>query len=84
MASNIKPKPSGRESPTEPFKRAVTGCLRAIARKHELATDLGRLKAEGVQTGILRATLPRLGQSRSNQLSATLTELSGSSWPKQR
>src|SRR5438132_4931931 len=36
MTSNIKPKPSGKESPTEPFKRAVTGCLRAIARKREL------------------------------------------------
>ena len=36
MASNIKPKPSPKESPTEPFKRAVTGCLRAIARKPEL------------------------------------------------
>ncbi len=36
MASNIKSKPSPKESPTEPFKRAVTGCLRAIARKHDL------------------------------------------------
>ena len=37
MSSNIKPKtPSAKESPTEPFKRAVTGCVRAIARKHDL------------------------------------------------
>ena len=36
MSSNIKPKPSAKESPTEPFKRAVTGCLRAIAKKREL------------------------------------------------
>ncbi len=36
MASNIKAKPSAKESPTEPFKRAVTGCLRALARKPEL------------------------------------------------
>src|SRR2546427_9736382 len=36
MPSNIKPKPTAKESPTEPFKRAVTGCLRAIARRHEL------------------------------------------------
>ena len=36
MSSNIKPKPSAKEGPTEPFKRAVTGCLRAIARKPEL------------------------------------------------
>src|SRR6478736_5427200 len=36
MASNIKAKSSAKESPTEPFKRAVTGCLRALARKPEL------------------------------------------------
>src|SRR6185436_13856466 len=36
MSSNFKPKTPSRESPTEPFKRAVTGCLRAIARKGEL------------------------------------------------
>src|SRR6476620_2106925 len=36
MSSNQKPKPQQKESPTEPFKRAVTGCLRAIARKPEL------------------------------------------------
>src|SRR5215475_10314064 len=33
MASNSKPKSPGRESPTEPFKRAVSGAMRAIARK---------------------------------------------------
>ncbi len=36
MSSNSKSKPPAKESPTEPFKRAVTGCLRAIARKSEL------------------------------------------------
>jgi cobaltochelatase CobT len=36
MASNIKGKPSSKDSPTEPFKRAVGGCLRAIARKSDL------------------------------------------------
>ncbi|MGZ8395426.1 MAG: cobaltochelatase subunit CobT [Rhodoplanes sp.] len=36
MASNYKGKPSAKESPNEPFKRAVTGCLRAIARKPEI------------------------------------------------
>jgi len=36
MASNIKIKSAVKESPTEPFKRAVTGCLRALARKPEL------------------------------------------------
>ena len=36
MSSNQKPKAQSKESPTEPFKRAVTSCLRAIARKAEL------------------------------------------------
>src|SRR5579871_4873144 len=36
MSSNIKPKGPAREAPNEPFKRAVTGCLRAIARQPEL------------------------------------------------
>ncbi|MBI3701183.1 MAG: cobaltochelatase subunit CobT [Afipia sp.] len=34
--SNIKFKTGSKESPTEPFKRAVTSCLRAIARQPEL------------------------------------------------
>ncbi len=37
MASTSnKPKAPGPESPIDPFKRAVTGCLRAIARKPDL------------------------------------------------
>ena len=36
MASNTKFKSSSKEAPTEPFKRAVAGCLRAIARDAEL------------------------------------------------
>ncbi len=36
MSSNSKPKTPAKEAPTEPFKRAVTGCLRAIARHPEL------------------------------------------------
>jgi cobaltochelatase CobT len=36
MASNSKPRTPNRESPTEPFKRAVSGCMRAIARKPDL------------------------------------------------
>jgi cobaltochelatase CobT len=36
MSSNIKPKPSSKEAPTEPFKRAVAGCMRALARKPDL------------------------------------------------
>src|ERR1700752_2619487 len=40
MSSNIKTKPSAKERPTEPFKRAVTGCMRAIARKPDLEVGL--------------------------------------------
>src|ERR1700751_4744484 len=36
MSSNLKGKSLVKDSPTEPFKRAVTGCLRAIARKSDL------------------------------------------------
>ncbi len=36
MATNLKGKTPPRESPTEPFKRAVAGCLRAIAKKPDL------------------------------------------------
>src|ERR1700755_1789388 len=36
MASNTGPRNPSKESPTEPFKRAVTGCMRAIARKPDL------------------------------------------------
>jgi len=36
MSSNIKPKAPTKESPTEPFKRAVAGCMRALARKPDL------------------------------------------------
>src|SRR5262245_56214351 len=36
MSSNIKPKTPNKESPTEPFKRAVSSCMRALARKPDL------------------------------------------------
>ena len=36
MSTNNKGKFGGKEAPTEPFKRAVTSCLRAIARAPEL------------------------------------------------
>jgi cobaltochelatase CobT len=55
MSSNIKPKPSAKESPTEPFKRAVTGCLRAIARKPELEVTFAA-ERPGIISG--KARLP--------------------------
>jgi cobaltochelatase CobT len=36
MSSNVKSKSTGKEAPTEPFKRSVATCLRAIARKSDL------------------------------------------------
>src|SRR5262249_61983999 len=36
MTSNLKGKGRAREAPTEPFKRSVAACLKAIARKPEL------------------------------------------------
>src|SRR5947208_17103866 len=36
MTTSNKGKFAGREAPTEPFKRAVTSCLRAIAKQPEL------------------------------------------------
>ncbi|MEI8146601.1 MAG: cobaltochelatase subunit CobT [Alphaproteobacteria bacterium] len=36
MSSNSKAKSNSKESPTEPFKRSVASCMRAIARQDEL------------------------------------------------
>ncbi|MEL6921411.1 MAG: hypothetical protein AAFO77_10390, partial [Pseudomonadota bacterium] len=33
---NSKNRPKGKAADTEPFKRAVTGCMRAIAGDHEI------------------------------------------------
>ena len=57
MASNIKTKPSPKESPTEPFKRAVTGCLRAIARKPELEVSFAA-ERPGLMGGKVRLPEP--------------------------
>src|ERR687889_734790 len=55
MSSNSKPKAPGKESPTEPFKRAVTGCLRAIARRPDLEVNYAA-ERPGLITG--KARLP--------------------------
>src|SRR5436309_11412721 len=55
MASNIRPRNPSKESPTEPFKRAVIGCLRAIARKPELEVSFAA-ERPGVSAG--KARLP--------------------------
>lgn len=55
MTSNIKGKIQPREAPTEPFKRAVTGCLRAIAREPELEVSFAA-ERPGLSPG--KARLP--------------------------
>jgi cobaltochelatase CobT len=55
MASNSKTKPSPKESPAEPFKRAVTGCMRAIAKKPDLEVSFAA-ERPGVAGG--KARLP--------------------------
>jgi cobaltochelatase CobT len=57
MSSNIKPKNPAKDSPTEPFKRAVTGCLRAIARMPELEVAFAA-ERPGLQGGKVRLPEP--------------------------
>src|SRR6476620_2840362 len=58
MNSNSKPiKAPGKESPTEPFKRAVTGCLRALARKPDLEVTYAA-ERPGLITGKVRLPEP--------------------------
>src|SRR3954451_10297257 len=57
MSSNSKPKSPGKESPTEPFKRAVTGCLRAIARRPDLEVNYAA-ERPGLITGKVRLPEP--------------------------
>src|SRR3979411_961030 len=61
MASNIKSKVPARESPTEPFKRAVTGCLRAIAKKPDLDVSFAA-ERPGLVSG--KARLPEPPRQR--------------------
>jgi cobaltochelatase CobT len=55
MSSNIKSKTPAKEAPTEPFKRAVMGCLRAIARQPELEVSFAA-ERPGLAAG--KARLP--------------------------
>src|SRR5580765_8680509 len=57
MASNIKSKPTSKESPTEPFKRAVAGCVRALARKPDLEVAFAA-ERPGLQGGKVRLPEP--------------------------
>src|SRR5471030_1233224 len=57
MSSKSKPKATAKESPTEPFKRAVTACLRAIAKKAELEVSFAA-ERPGLQGGKVRLPEP--------------------------
>src|SRR5262245_19445078 len=75
MASNIKAKPSSKESPTEPFKRAVTGCLRALARKPELEVAFAA-ERPGLMGGKVRLPEPprKLGKAEAAVVRAMPTQ----------
>ena len=57
MSSNIKAKTPVKESPNEPFKRAVAGCLKAIARSPELEVAFAA-ERPGVAGGKVRLPEP--------------------------
>ncbi|MPZ55472.1 MAG: cobaltochelatase subunit CobT [Rhizobiales bacterium] len=57
MASNIKGKSTAKEAPNEPFKRAVAGCVRAIARKAELEVSYAA-ERPGLISGKVRLPEP--------------------------
>jgi len=64
MASNIKSKTSTKEAPTEPFKRAVAGCVRALARKPALEVSFAA-ERPGLMGGKARLPEPprKLGKA---------------------
>src|SRR4051812_46024732 len=56
--ANQKPKsPGQKENPAEPFKRAVTGCVRAIARKADLEVAFAA-ERPGIISGKVRLPEP--------------------------
>jgi cobaltochelatase CobT len=57
MSSNIKPKNTGKEAPTEPFKRAVSVCTRAIAGKGDLEVSFAA-ERPGLAGGKVRLPEP--------------------------
>ncbi|HEX8027076.1 MAG TPA: hypothetical protein VF491_01375, partial [Vicinamibacterales bacterium] len=57
MSSNYKAKIPVKEAPNEPFKRAVTGCLRALAKKPELEVNFAA-ERPGLAGGKVRLPEP--------------------------
>jgi len=56
-ASNVKFRPPSKESPTEPFKRAVASCLKAIAQNDELDITFSA-ERPGIAPGRVRLPEP--------------------------
>jgi cobaltochelatase CobT len=69
MTTNIKFKPAAKESPTEPFKRAVTACLRAIAKQPELEVSFAA-ERPGLAPG--KARLPEPARKLSKRDAAVV------------
>ncbi len=61
--SNSKFRPGSKEAPNEPFKRAVTGCLRAIARAPELEVNFAA-ERPGLAPGKARLPEPARKMTR--------------------
>jgi len=62
-ASNVKFRQPSKEAPTEPFKRAVTSCLKAIAKKTELDVTFSA-ERPGIAPGKARLPEPSRKLSR--------------------
>src|ERR1700687_2702676 len=65
--SNQKFRTGSKEAPTEPFKRAVTSCLRAIAKKPELEVTFAAERA-GLSRG--KPRLPEPARKRPGRAAA--------------
>src|SRR5258708_7208161 len=63
MTTNIKFRTSSKEAPTEPFKRAVTSCLRAIAKVPELEVTFAA-ERPGLSPGKARLPEPARKMSK--------------------
>src|ERR1700740_2397907 len=91
MTSNFKGKSTSREAPTEPFKRSVAACLKAIARKPELEVGYaaerpgfaggnarwapGRRRPRGVCEGDERARVEASGARRMEGVARNLSAM---------
>src|SRR6266851_1586461 len=82
--SNQKFRTGSKEAPTEPFKRAVTACLRAIAKAPELEVTFaaerpglapGKPQARGVFEAVEQARVEALGSRRMAGVAKNLTAM---------